>query len=355
MPRHLPDISARRSTLRLTPEQERFQYLIRQIEVVRQARTSWEKAVGKFRHDHSQRLQPLRATLVELSRATVIAIDGLLNDTNWSRADRVSLRQVLCATADALLAANPQDEELAALFGKHREMNFTAAKQEEMQQLKEEAEELTGFDLGDGEIMDEEDLVQRMYEQMEAREAAEESMQSEREQRRRESAEGKRNEAAAQLLRQSLRDIYRKLASAVHPDREADPARREEKNALMQQINQAYAANDLLALFELQTRIGLIDADRIGDTNPQRLKQYNKLLAQQLKDARAGALEAEMAFRVDFGLDSDSDLSPRRLNLLTQRQARAIRAEIAAQKEFLSLLSSKAVTKRWLKEQRSFR
>jgi hypothetical protein len=37
-----------------------------------------------------------------------------------------------------------------------------------------------------------------------------------------------------------------------------------------------------------------------------------------------------------------------------QRQARAIRAEIARQKEFLSVLSNKTTARRWLKERRRF-
>ncbi|MET0983955.1 MAG: J domain-containing protein [Steroidobacteraceae bacterium] len=250
---------------------------------------------------------------------------------------------------------NPDDGSLKELFEKHSEASFDAVKQEEMQRLKEEAEELTGLDLGDeAGIRTEEDLIQRMYEQMAAREAAQEASQSAESRHRHEAAVNRRTGAAAQLVRQSLREIYRKLASAVHPDRESDPLRRKEKNALMQKINQAYAANDLLTLFEVQIEIGKSDPDPIGTVSSQRLKEYNKLLAQQLQDAKATMRELEAGFRMDFGLTADSHLSPQKLNLVTQRQARAIRAEITRQKEFLSLLSNKTATQRWLKEQRTF-
>ena len=234
---------------KLTAEQERFRYLIAQIQTARTAHATWERTAGKFRAEHTQRLQPLRASLRELSRGTVVEIDRLLGESGWSRVDRVALRQILWVTADALLAANPDDLELRELFEKHSERDFDAVKQEEMQRLREEAEELTGLDLGDDDdIRTEEELVQRMYERMAEREAAEEERESARARERRHTAEEKRKEAAAQLVRQSLREIYRKLASAVHPDREADAKKREEKNALMQRINQAYAANDLMAL-----------------------------------------------------------------------------------------------------------
>ena len=59
------------------------------------------------------------------------------------------------------------------------------------------------------------------------REAAEEARQSDKTERQRKSASQNRSEANTQLAKQSLREIYRKLASAVHPDRESDPQRRE--------------------------------------------------------------------------------------------------------------------------------
>jgi hypothetical protein len=355
MPRTSLSISSRSSTVRLTPEQERFRYLIRQVETVRAARAAWEKTSGKFRTEHSQRLQPLRATLRDVSRGTVLAIDGLLDLSGWSQADRVTLRQMLCATADALLAAIPDDAELRALFDKHSDASFADLRQEEIELLKEKAQEMTGLDLGDDtDIRTEEELVQRMYEKMAQREAAEEDERTETSRQHRDSAQKKRSEAAAQLVRQSLREIYRKLASAVHPDRESDPRLRDEKNALMQRINQAYAANDLLALFELQIEVGHTDIDQISAANAQRLKQYNKLLAQQLKDARSELRELEQGFRMDFGLDTGGELNVSKLNLLTQRHGRELRAEIARQKELLALLSNRTATKRWLKEQRRF-
>src|ERR1700755_3399620 len=87
----------------------------------------------------------------------------------------------------------------------------------------------------------------------------------------------KRSEDNAQLAKKALRDIYRKLASAVHPDRESDPARRQEKNELMQRINQAYAANDLLSLFEIQIEIDQLDPEQIGNLGAQRPRHYNRL------------------------------------------------------------------------------
>jgi len=345
-------LSSRTPNVQLTPEQERFKFLIAQIEKVRKDRADGEASILRFRNEYAARMQPLRATLTTVCRDTVFAVDRLLDLPGWSRTERESLQNILRGTAEALLEANSADLELKAMFDKHSPTSYDAAKQEELQRLKEQAEELTGLDLGEETgIHTEEDLVQRMYEEMSAREAASESARS---QQQRESVAQKRIDANAQITKSSLREIYRKLASAVHPDREHDPQRRAEKNALMQKINQAYAANDLLALFEAQLEIGAIDAERISAFSAQRLKQYNKLLAQQLAAARSAIRDMENGFRVDYGLDPDHGVTPQKFNQVIQGQARGIRAEIARQKQFLLVLKEKASAKRWLKEQRRF-
>jgi hypothetical protein len=347
-------ISANGNAAPLTPDQVRFNFLTAEIEKARKARADWDANSLKFRKDYSQKLQPLRASLTAVCRETVFAIDHMIDQPGWSRADRAALREILCGTADALLEANSDDVELKAIFDKHSEVGFNASKQEELQQLKEHAEELMGLDLGAEDIRTEDELVQRMYKEMAAREAAEEARQGEKSERRRKSAAEKRSETNAQLAKQSIREIYRKLASAVHPDRESDPQRRDEKNALMQKINQAYAQNDLMTLFETQMQLEQMNSIQMSATSKERLRQYNKLLAEQLTAMRAALKDMETAFCMDFGLPPTSALTPPKLSQLIQRQARLVRAEIAQQQQFLRVLADKPATKRWLKQQRQY-
>jgi uncharacterized small protein (DUF1192 family) len=89
---------------------------------------------------------------------------------------------------------------------------------------------------------------------------------------------------------QSLREVYRKLASALHPDRETDDRVRADKTLLMQRVNQAYAANDLLGLLSLQWEVAQIDADHLASVSATRLSHYVQLLRDQL-----AALEDELA------------------------------------------------------------
>jgi hypothetical protein len=339
----------------LTPDQERFRFLIAQLEKVRKARADWEVSVQKFRNEHAEKMNPLRSSLKAVSRETVFVLDALLDQPSWSRTERAALKDILCGTATVLLEADREDAELKALYDKHSDQGFDAVKREELQHLKSVAEEATGLDLGDDEgLLTEDDLVERVYKEMAAREAAAEAARAEGSQRTKSTAEQKREAENEQQAKQSLRDIYRKLASAVHPDREPDAQLRDKKNALMQKINQAYASNDLFALFEAQIQIEQLDPRHVGEVATQRLRQYNKLLSRQLADAKTAIREVETGFRTDYGLDPGASLSPQALMLLTRRHARDIRAEIARQQQFLVVLANKPSTKRWLKEQRRF-
>src|SRR5918997_3315162 len=81
-------VARRTAENRSTPDQERFKYLIAQIEKLRQARSEWDAKVLAFRQADTQRLHPLRATLRTATRDTVFAIDRLLDQSGWSRVDR---------------------------------------------------------------------------------------------------------------------------------------------------------------------------------------------------------------------------------------------------------------------------
>jgi hypothetical protein len=342
-------ISTRTSKGPQSLEQQRFQFLIRQIEDARKAFSDLEKRIEAFRQLRVQKLQPVRASLTRALRETIFAIDRLLDQRGWSRAEQTALREILTGTAEVVIEVAGEDPEIKAVYNKHSNLDFDTAKDEEIQRLKAEAEAVTGFDLGGDEgIRSEEDLVQRLYEKMAARETAAEERDE-----RRTTKPSKRSEDNAQLARQALRDIYRKLASAVHPDRESDAARREEKNELMQRINQAYAANDLLSLFEIQIEIDQLDPEQIGNLGTQRLRHYNRLLSEQLEQLRSKLHAIEASAGADDA-DFDDGFDARKLDMRLRRQARGLRAEVARQEQLLRVLADKAATRRWLKQQRQF-
>jgi PIN domain nuclease of toxin-antitoxin system len=340
----------------LTPQHKRFNTLIRQIGQARQTLASWLDGIDDYRQAHAKVLLPLQAELTAARRQWVFALDELLDQRGWTKAQRNTLGEMVCETAGELLHAGGDDDAaLKALFAKHAEVDFDTERQEMALAMKAMTEAVTGLDLGDDEgIATQDDLLKRMQQELKQQAAAEQAEQAERDAklaRRRKSAAQQRREAEAQQATQSLREIYRKLASALHPDRETDEQQRQVKTALMQKVNQAYAADDLLTLLELQLQIEQIDADHMANTSVERLKHYNKVLGEQLAQLREQIQSVDLGFRIEFGLPAGWGLNPRQLDQVLEQNSRDLHAELSRQQHDLRMLADPAATKRWLKRQ----
>ena len=349
----------------LGPEHKRFNTLIRQIDQARGTLAAWHANVGFCAQARARVLVPLIRELVAGRKAWVYALDRLLDQPGWSRAESATLRELIREGAARLIDAEGIEEEdaqaLKALFDRHGEVDFDTGRREARAAMKHMAEAMTGLDLGDVTgIASDEDLFQRMGDMLAAR-AREEEQERARAaaahaRRRKKTAAQEKREAEAQLATQSVREVFRKLASALHPDRETDPGQRAAKTVLMQKVNQAYAAGDLLALLELQLEIEQIDAAHLAGAGAQRIGHYNKVLAEQLASLKADIERIETAFRTDFGLEPGRGLDPARLTPLVDRQAKLLRAHTAAARREAQLLADRAATRRWLKrEQRRLR
>ena len=146
-----------------------------------------------------------------------------------------------------------------------------------------------------------------------------------------------------------MRDIYRKLASALHPDRERDPDKRAARTALMQRANQAYDQKDLLGLLTLQLETAQINNSDLALTAPARLKLYNKALAEQLADIQYQLKHIEYTFRMDFNVPPTLPLHPNKLVKVLDMQVKELRLSQASFEQDLRTFQDKQATKRWLR------
>jgi hypothetical protein len=352
MSRNTLEIAAGHPGPTLTPQQKRFNTLIRQIEQARQTLAAWNDNISLYRQAHAQIVLPLEAELMVARRQWVFALDELLGQRAWGKAERDTLSELVCDGAGALLHARDDDEELKALFARHAAVDFDTERRQVMRAMKDLTQAMTGLDLGDDEGIDTHvDLLERMQQGLQERAAAEEAELGTQAARRKNAAQLRR-EVEAQQATQSVREIFRKLASALHPDRETDAGQREVKTVLMQKVNQAYAGNDLLTLLELQLQIEQIDAGHVANASAQRLKHYNKVLSEQLGELRVEVERVEIGFRIDFGLEAGWGMNPRKLGELLEQNVRQLRAELAQQQRDMRMLADPAATKRWLVRQR---
>ncbi len=178
--------------------------------------------------------------------------------------------------------------------------------------------------------------------------------QAKRQQRKAQQAQKAKGPTAAELATQSLREVYRRLASRLHPDREQDPQERERKTALMQRVNIAYEAGRLMELLELQWEAEQMDPARLAQLSDARLAPYNRMLQEQWSDLQRDAQARMQAFAREFGLDATTRLQPAKLMSQVRERLQQLQGGIDYLQQLLKALDEEPdALKQWLKHERT--
>src|SRR5260370_11042545 len=224
--------------------------------------------------------------------------------------------------------------------------------------MKSMFETVFGIDLGDDLDSNSpaEDLLQRAEARMQQAQAEGAEKSAEQEVRRakrkkspkQQATEAREQEQQAQISL-SIREVYRKLASALHPDRETDPQERDRKTKLMQRVNEAYQKNNLLQLLELQLELEHIDQGALNNLSEERLKHYNTILKEQVREIDQEILHVESAFRYSYGIDPFETVSPDTILRNLAVDLKELRLNIRTLEQDLAAFEDIKNLKLWLK------
>jgi hypothetical protein len=337
----------------LGKKQKRFNSLVKTASGLRETLRSWRDADYEL-HRGAAGIDKMIAHRRANVRTLVLLFDGYVADKAFTKVDRAQLAAVAIKFARELLASQPSDAELKAIYNRLANADFDAERAEE------EAEQSRMMQ----DVLEEHGLeFDKQFESLEELEAAARAQQAERDQEaderrarrkksaRQQAAEEARTSALAQAGK-ALQEIYRKLVRALHPDHEQDPVERARKTALMQQVNVAYERNDLLELLELQLRFEQIDRAHIGSLAEDRLDHFIKLLTEQVTQLRDELASVEHPFRIQLEI-----MPPRRLPVALvlaamQDDAQALAHDLARMQQDLRIFTDRDAMKAWLRDQR---
>ena len=341
----------------LTKAQKAFNNLIKQVEKKRARLMAWETAIPSFQQKYTSELIPLVEASADMQVEMVHCLDQVNDQKGLTKAERRTIAGLIIELAGTLLAER-DDEKLKAIYNKYHHVDYDSQEAAELASMKALFEELTGFDLGDDvDLSSPEDVMRRAQAQMQeklAQEDAARQAQGEHKAKRKKSAKQiakeEKQQAEAQQISLSIREVYRKLASALHPDRETDPQERERKTALMQRVNQAYEKNNLLQLLELQLELEHIDQSHINNLGEERLAHYNKILKEQLGELEDEINHVEGDFRMRFGIDPFVQLSPATIMRHLATDIALTQQAIREMKKNLADLQDVKKAKAWLKK-----
>ncbi|WP_342349858.1 hypothetical protein [uncultured Nitrospira sp.] len=341
----------------LSPAQKKFNTLIKKIDAQKTALREWQESYVQWSQDAVSKLEPLRKTLHERQADMVLLLDQQFTSHKFTASQQDKLTHLITETCEELITLNQRDD-LKAIFNKYSADDFDSLEQanDDMahEMMKEMFEQEFGVSLDDAEIdiKDPEGTAERLTKMFKQQHEHAEQETAKRPQPKKSAKqlakEAKDTEEAANVSK-SIQAVYRQLVVALHPDREPDPAERERKTELMQQVTVAYSKKDLLKLLELQLAVEQIDQSQLNNINADRLNHYNKILSDQLRELEEEVFFRESEIRLMLDASPFEPLSPKRMVGLLKQEIRTAQDMIArVQRDLLAFRDVKQL-KAWLK------
>lgn len=342
----------------LSPARRRFDGLMQRLERDRALLQAWNAALQRWHSRYAAQAVPLFERRAVLDRELLLQLDQAHAGCRLGKAELRLLSGHIAALAGPL--AGRGDAAMDALLARHRQADVPDATAAQVAAgdagLRQQLADHFGVSVEDLDAIEvPEALLARLRER--------ERMQGEHARQRgeqRRAGKARRAVAPAGTMPDTapaalpLRELYRKLVAALHPDREPDAGERARKTALMQRINQAYRGGNLLELIELQLEIGQVRPEQLLQMDDARIERYNHDLERQLAELGVELARVEAAFRADYGLEDAGRLAPDRLDALLAQLKRQLAAEIAWLEQDLRSVQDPVQFKRWLKQQRRF-
>lgn len=345
----------------LSKAQKQFNSLIQKIDAEKKRLLEWQAVIPQYNRkmteDYAVQLETYNAERIKM----VQLLDRAYGHKHFKKTDKAKIQHLISQITAELIGEHGK-AELKDLHDKHSEVDFDTVQQETEELagdfFKTMMADVYGFEIDDEiDLSSPEEMAALLQEKLQAQQdkAAEQQRQAEeRRSKRQKSAKQLEREAKQQQeeqnISQSIRDVFRKLTSALHPDREQDPKERERKTEIMQRVNAAYSKKDLLGLLELQLEAEQIDQAHMNHMAEDRLKYINKVLKEQLDELLQEIAEMEYPFKLQLNLPPYLPLSPKRLMQQLADTLRGIKRDTAQLREELSAYQDLNVLKASLKQ-----
>lgn len=344
----------------LSPAQKKFNTLIKKIDAQKKVLREWQEIFEQCSRDSAEKLEPLRKTLHERQAELVLLLDQQFTSHKFTASQQDKLTHLITEMCEELISLHQRDD-LKAIFNKYSDEDFDSLDQANddmaLGMMKEMFEEEFGVLLDDAEfdIKDPQGTAKRLAEKFKQQQEHAEQKKAKRPQPKKSAEqlakEAKVAEEAANVSK-SIQAVYRQLVGVLHPDREPDPAERERKTELMQHVTVAYGNKDLLKLLELQLAIEQIDQSQLNNITADRLKHYNTILSDQLRELEEEVFLRESEIRLMFNASPFEPLSPKRMVGLLKQDMRTAQDMITRVQRDLRAFRDVKRLKAWLKNYR---
>ncbi len=338
----------------LSAAQKQFNSLTKKIDRQKKLLIEWKETVPLYHQQFDLEYQPLEDALSNHKAEWVQLLDQFFDLPLFKKTDKSKMKHLICELSEHLIAEFNKDE-LKPLFNKYSDDDYDTLNQETDSAvgdlMKNIAQSMFNIDLGyDVDVSSPEKFQAFLHDKLEAQAEAQasETVNPRKKTKKQLEKEARQLEEEA-LASKSVREVYRKLVAALHPDREPDEHERNRKTELMQRVNIAYGKKDLLLLLELQLEVEQIDPEHLNQIADSRLKYFNKILKEQLSELDQETQHIEGMFKLNLNLPFYAQLTPKQLMSGLAKDIQALQADIVDIQKDLEIFNNPASLKAWLK------
>ena len=268
------------TVLEVSPQHRKLNRLIDEIEQQKALLAAWQQAQDEIRAYSQKALMPAYRDLYSTLYEQMQTLWNSLTLYRLSKTDTATMEDKIQALARLLQGARmlnqQQIDEVDKLYAYYQQVNEYAKKKSKKKETSFKAPENK-----DAKVEDEfEDWNSDQYQQ--AREQAKLKRQQEKQAQ------------AEKMVNQSLKTVYLKIASIIHPDREPDESKKAEKTELLQRANEAYEQEDLFFLLKLQLEVEQSKHGSNKGLSAEQVKFY-----QQALEAQSQSLKKQIQELID--------------------------------------------------------
>lgn len=340
----------------LSRAQKQFYTLLKKIDIEKNLLIEWQEIVPKYNQLVIEEYEVQYDKFDNLRVELLSLLDRLYENKLFKKTDKLKIRHIITTIASEIMNSSGKDA-LKELYDKYSDTPYDVFQQEEEQFMKSMMGDILGIDTDEDldltSLEDMQALFEEKLQKMDA-EILEKQRQTEARQAKRKKTAKQLEKESKQLqeqqnISQSIREIYRKLTSALHPDREQDPVEKARKTEIMQRVNAAYAKKDLLGLLELQLEVEQIDQDHLLTISDVRIRYFNKILKEQLEELQYEIWTIEAPFKMKMNLPPFVTLLPKEIITRLRNDVKEVKRDISMLKRDIQILSDPVSLKAWLK------
>jgi hypothetical protein len=285
----------------LSKEERAFNRALARVQALSRALHEEQRRLDRLLVFHASEVRPRVDRAGALRQALARALAPFLDDRRLTKRQRADLRQIVIAQLDDVLAhVETLDGDLEALFERLHGITRAQAIKDDIDEVRAGMAAMfdeLGVDVPVPDLRP--DMTEADMAAVAARLADDLSRAHDARTERARPARATKRQAVRlteaqrreQLQKNCVGAVYRRLVKVLHPDLERDPAERERKSRIMQDVTAAYGRRDLHALLQLELEWldHGVDATRLPEDTLRALTDVLKQQALELQ-AEVGSL-----------------------------------------------------------------